>query len=152
MLLPVLQHVQQRSPCFARRPQSARVILAVPDSTDAIERAVQRARCPDLEARQAPPKGSLVSRFDDDVKVIGLDGELNDSKLGVRRGSYRRAEGGKQASGAEGNNPTRGAEGDVDRVMVVVLRAGAVRHRSTAPLTQRASGAATRAAPGGCRR
>src|SRR6266540_3093172 len=102
MLLPVLQHVQQRSPCFARRPQSARVILAVPDSTDAIERAVQRARCPDLEARQAPPKGSLVSRFDDDVKVIGLDGELNDSKLGVRRGSYRRAQGGRGEAPLDG--------------------------------------------------
>jgi len=58
------------------------VIAVGPDASPADHRAIDRPRAPAGQSLETARKGAPVIGFDDEMNVIGLDGEVNDAKVG----------------------------------------------------------------------
>jgi hypothetical protein len=148
VLLPVLEDVEQRRARFTRRPQHAGVVLAAPDAASAPERTIQRLGRPDLEARDPTRKGLLVVGFDDDVYVIHLNREMDDAKAMVRRRSDRSTQHLELSDRAERGNLRPRADRDLDRVAILVVGPGTVRHGRSTAFDGWSPGTVSRTTPG----
>jgi hypothetical protein len=80
MFPPVLQDVDERKTHFARGCERPRVIAVPPHRPPPAESAVHRTREPDREALNAPRERAAIVRFEDEMDVVRLDGELEDAE------------------------------------------------------------------------
>jgi hypothetical protein len=85
VLAPVVEHVDQRVPHFARRPEHPRVISVSPNRAATVEGSVHSLGNPDGETLKAAAKTRRTIRFDEQVHVIALDAELKEPER-FRRG------------------------------------------------------------------
>ena len=73
MYAPVLQHVLDRAPRFARRGEEVPVVAVGKHGAAAAHHLVERPRHAHLEALHRPAERVRVGRLDDEVHVIPLD-------------------------------------------------------------------------------
>ena len=85
VLLPVLEDIDQARPDLAWRAQGACVIAARPDGSSTRKYTIDPARQTDLERRNAESQRIRGIGFDDQVKVIVLNGEVQEAKPRIRR-------------------------------------------------------------------
>jgi len=77
----VQKHVRQRIADFTGRTQDPSVKPFREDGTSAIEHPVQRACDARADRHHAAPEGIGVGRFDEQVRVCGLHGVVNEREL-----------------------------------------------------------------------
>ena len=102
MFAPVLQHVNERIPDFARGFEPSHVIAVTPDSSATAEDAVHRLRKSDGESLDAPRQRAAVLRLDHEVEVIALYGELENPKATSRSQCQAATDGAKKPTRAQG--------------------------------------------------
>ena len=149
MLPKIHQHINNSVTHRARRRERTGVEPVRPYRAPAAEGAVDAAGDPDGEAtesaRERPPRLGLG----DEMHVIVLHGELNDTKIRARRRDERAAHEWEYAGSAEAADGFHGPQRDVDRVRSDVGRPLAVRYARPAARHALAPRAGLRSAGGG---
>src|SRR6266481_2337440 len=82
----VLENVDDRVAHLARRAQLAGMVAGGEDPAGAAEVLVETPRQPDAQTAQAGGERALGAGLDDEVKVVGLDGEVDDAERGGAAG------------------------------------------------------------------
>jgi len=147
VLPEVEQDVDERVADLLRRRQRAGVIAAAPHLPVTAKTSIHRTRCPSRQTLQATNQRLARGRFGDQMQVIGLHGEVNETKALVAGGCKRRTQCAKSGSAAQRWQLAPRANRHVDgvprlvrgpRVMSLVR---ALRHRSpTGPWTSPSPG------------
>jgi hypothetical protein len=101
MLLEVHQDVYERVTYRAWRGESPRVVSVVPDPPSAAEDAVHRPGETDGEAANAARECARMLRFRDEMDVIVLNREFDDSEFGPRGRGERATHAREHAARAE---------------------------------------------------
>lgn len=87
VLAEIQEHVDKSQADFARRSQGMGVITLGPDGATTFESAIDGARTPDAEPLQTAREIAAAIGFDDEVQMVRLDREVNDSEgVTTRRG------------------------------------------------------------------
>jgi len=110
-----------------------RVIAIREDGSAVAECAMGRADHANREPLHAARKGALIIGLDDQVQVIGLDGEVHDAKgilFASRDRTAHRLE--EQPVAAEARQPLAGSHRDVYRMTGEMALAASVRHTNAA--------------------
>lgn len=81
VLLRIEEHVAEHVARFGRRPKVATVITIRPEAAFAPEQRIEATCDAHFEPCNATREPALVRRFDDEVKMIGLDREVNDLEV-----------------------------------------------------------------------
>jgi hypothetical protein len=76
----VLQDIDERVSYLARCPERPGMISVAPETSGPAERAVDSLREPDGEPLEPPRECFSTLRFDDQVNVIGLYGEVENAE------------------------------------------------------------------------
>lgn len=84
MLAPVLEHVHERVAHLTWRGQVTRVVPFFPDASTPAKSAVDRLRDPDREPLDSPLERVDAVALDEQVNVIALNTEVQQSKSAVR--------------------------------------------------------------------
>src|SRR5262245_9187200 len=132
---------------LARRREPPRVIPISPHRPSPPEHAVDRARQPNREALETPRERAAVVPFDDEVKVVRLHGELEDTEPPLGRTPEALTESRKDFRSPQRRQVRSRPEGDVHGKAGVMRRSYPMRHADAvaAGLTARALASA---APG----
>jgi len=126
MLSKVKEDVDEAVAHFSRRLQRARMIAIAPDRSAAAPGAVESAGGPARQAVEAAAQLIAAVSFNDQVNVIGLDGEVNDTKAAAirrREGLQKRRE---RNVGSQRLQPAHRPQHDVDRMARIVRGARGV--------------------------
>ena len=89
VLLAIHEHVNQRVPHFARRGERSRVVPVAEHGAPAAESAVDRASDPDRDAAETAGQTFAAVRFDEEMDVIVLDGEVDNPEAPARGRGHR---------------------------------------------------------------
>jgi hypothetical protein len=81
MLRPVLQHVEQGGAGFARGLELVRVVPVREDGPAVTQRTMSRSSHPNRQPLHPPRESPLVLSLDDQVKMIGLNGEVHNAEV-----------------------------------------------------------------------
>src|SRR5262245_29837591 len=146
MLPPVLQDVHERMPDLTRRRQLAGVVSVVPHLPAAAEQAIDRLRDADRQPLDTAAQRGQPVAFEDQVDVIALDAELDESEAFPRCSGKRRADGREEAGLSERRKIRRRPERDMDGTAGIVRGAATVRQTSP-PRRRLPSCAVTSTAP-----
>jgi len=84
VLPPILQHVNQRIADLARRPQSSCVKPITPDAAAPSEDPVHSLRDADGESLDPAREDTNIQRFDQQMDVIALHGEMQHAQAAAR--------------------------------------------------------------------
>lgn len=121
------------------------MVALAPDGPAAARAAVDGTRAANSEALQPTAECLRSIRFDDEVEVVGLDGEMEQTERAVARGGERLAQFLENRGGAERRNSTSSTERGMNGKAHVVL--GSTRMRGAGSAAARpAAGAGTTAA------
>jgi hypothetical protein len=115
----------------ARSGEGAAVPAFGKNAAGAKEQPIEVARAADGEAPESGDQGAAIVGFDDEVDVIGLDGEVDDAESAVPalvRAGDRVAHRGEDELGAEGAHA--GAQCDVHGLIRAMFRACTVRRQT----------------------
>ena len=85
MFFPIVKHINESIPDFARRPQGSRMKSVAPDATAPSEDAVHTLRDAYGESLQPAGEHADVQCLDEEMDVIVLDRELQNSETVARR-------------------------------------------------------------------
>jgi hypothetical protein len=77
----VEKNVGEPVPRLPRRLHRARVVAIREHAPNAAKRAVEASSHPDLEAPHRTTERSPVGRFDDQVQMVALNGEMNEAHI-----------------------------------------------------------------------
>ena len=146
VLARVREDVDQRVAHHARRPQRTRVVTVAPDGAVATHRTVRGERAADRESAHAARELDGGVRLDDQVQVVGLDGEVHDAERLARCGAERGLERTIRGRRAEPADAGTRAQRDQRGMTSVVLRPCAMRNRPAARCAL-PTGTATRTTP-----
>ena len=133
MVAMVVDHVDDRGANLARSPERTLMVAVAKDVATGPEPVVQVACDPDGEAAEAGGQGIAIAGLDDEVKVVGLNAEVEDAEaclageltLGVL--ADRLADDAGEGGSAERTKLVAKAPGDMDGQLGVVERSGSVR-------------------------
>lgn len=81
MTARIEKHVGESVADLPRRPEEVQVIPAVEDFADSLEHAIHGAREPRRDRFHAACEGLGAVRFDEEVRMIPLEGEVENAKL-----------------------------------------------------------------------
>jgi hypothetical protein len=148
MLPEVHQQVDDCVAYGAWGAQRSRMVSIAPDASATTERAIHGAGEPDCEAADARGEGACMGSFRKQVDVVGLHGELDDTKVGARgrvEGTLHRRKDAGRAQAAERRD---GAQRDVHGMRGGMRWPGAMGDAGAAPGCGFPSSAAAASAPG----
>ena len=132
MLSEIREHVNEGVSHLARRRERAPVPPIGPKTSTAQDESVDGARDADGDALHASRQRSLVARFDDEMDVIPLQGEVDDSETRwVTPGGGPQREADTREDMLAAQRPKQRAERDVNGVTRRVTRASTMRHVRT---------------------
>ena len=137
VLPEVEQDVDERVPDLPRRRQRAGVITTAPHLPVTAKTSIHRARGPSRQTLQATNQRLPRGRLGDEMQVIGLHREMNETKALVAGGCKRRAQCAKSGSAAQRWQLAPRANRHVNRVPRLVRRprvmslVRTLRHRSS---------------------
>ena len=146
VLSPVRQHVNERVPHFARRRKCTRMVAVAPHAATTLKDTVHPSRQADREPARTPRERPLVGCFYEQVDMVGLHREMDETKSRARAKCERAAYFEKQRLLAQAREPPHGAQGEMDGMTCLMFRPGDVRHAGVRARPF-ATGAFTRAAP-----
>jgi hypothetical protein len=126
MFPDIHQYVNETVTNLARGGQRSSVIPIPPHGPPAPERSIHDPRDADGETAEAAGECRGIIRLDDQMQVVGPDGELQHAEFGARRGGERAPERGKDARAAKTADALDRPQGRVHGMHRVMLRAGAV--------------------------
>ena len=132
MFPPVLQHVDQSIPDLARGLERPRMVAVGPDSAPAAEDPVHRLGEPDRETLDAPGESAAVGRLHDEVEVIVLHGELQNTETTSRSQYEAAAERAEESAPPQRRPHSLCTQGHVRRVPAQVRRSRSMRHADLA--------------------
>jgi len=142
------QHVHERIPHRARGGEWAGMIPILPHGAAPAEGAVDRPRHADGETAKAAAERPRIVRLDDEMHMIVLHAELEDSEAAVGGRGEGMADGREDPLGSQATDRRPRAQGDVQGVRGGVRRPGTVRDPGAASRGELAAGAGAAAAPG----
>ena len=150
VFLPVLEDIDEARAHLAGRTQGTGMIAVGPDGAPSPERAVDAARDANLERRRSRATARVVVvSFDDQVRVIALDGEVQHAKTRVRRARDRACAPPRTSVRDAARDVSSRAQGDVHRERGAMFGARPVLHRGPSVRRQLPAGALAGAAPCG---
>ena len=121
------QHIHERVPHRARGGEWAGVIAILPHGAAPAEGAVDRPCYADGEAAKAPAERPRIVRLDDEMHMIVLHAELEDSEAAVGGRGEGTADGREDPLGSQATDRRTRAQGDVQGVRGGVRRPAPVR-------------------------
>jgi hypothetical protein len=139
------QHVNERVPHRPRRGQRARVAAVTPDRTSPTQRTVDRAGDADRQPAHSATEREFAVCLDDQMQVIILHAELNDTKAASRRARQSDTNGFERSWDAKPANTC--TQRYVNGGRRKMRRPGTVRHARAATRRELATRARTRTAP-----
>ena len=80
MLAEIQQNVDESVPYLARRGEGACVVPITPNGAAALPSAIERTGGATVQRIQASAKSVAGISFNDEMDVIGLDGEMHDTE------------------------------------------------------------------------
>jgi hypothetical protein len=80
MLSEVLEHVHERVPHLARRPQQVRVVAPIPDPSPPLQYAVDGAGHPDRESLHPAREPRRCICLHQQMEMIGLNAEVEQAE------------------------------------------------------------------------
>jgi hypothetical protein len=107
----------------------------VPHPTPTPQHAVDRTRDPNRQPHEPRRKRALVVGLDEQVHVVGLHGEVHDTKPRSRSSPKGPTNCVKQALSAQARHPARRAQSDMHRIRFLVLGPNTVRNCSAVART-----------------
>lgn len=141
----VEQHVGDRVSHLPRSPESAQVVAVGKDASGEGQGAARCERKPRRERHHAAGERASPVGFDDEVRVIRLDGIVHDAEVVAPQTLERVFEGAHEAHGAECWHAGTHAQCDVCRLVRSDAPARKVRH--TRPRTRLSARSDARTAP-----
>jgi hypothetical protein len=132
MLFEVAQHVDQSIAHGAWTGERATMPAALEKATTPADQAIDGTRDSNAEPTHTFDERRSVSRLDDQVDMIALDGKLGDSEL-LRRATRRRGNRGSNAGKYElsAQGAAHGAQCDVNRLFRTVERSSAMGNQAS---------------------
>ena len=134
-------------PNFPGRPQRTAMIPIGPDATGATKLSVDRLRETDAKALHPSPQVATSFGFDEQVEVVPLHREVNDSEAPPRPHRQRASHGGKQPSATKGRQSAANAHRHVQWLTPVVDWPQAMRNTRDASCRLPACPSTTTASP-----
>jgi hypothetical protein len=131
MLAPVHEYVDDRVAHFARGRQRTCMVPIAPNAASPDDHAVHGARQADAQSDDATGEGDLVTRLDEQVDVVALNREVQDSKPAASRARQRAVKRSEHALLPQARDSWRGSERDVDGVSFAVRGPSMVRYAAT---------------------
>ena len=83
MLTKILQHIDDRRAHLAGCVKCTGMVAVGPDSTASGRSAVDTAGAAAGEALKSPGEGAAIVGFDHEMKVVSLNGEVDDPEVGT---------------------------------------------------------------------
>ena len=128
MLSKVEENVDEGIAYFRWGRQGTRVVTTAPHFSRALPGTVDRICSPAGEPLKAANQRFSRRRLDDEVQVVGLDGEVSEAKAATARACERGGHCSERGEGAKRRDVRDGPDRDVNRM------AGVVRGTSDVPL------------------
>jgi len=97
------------------------MVAVRPDPTVSRSDTIDGAGATAGEALKSSGESAAVVRFDHEMEVISLNGEMDDAEVGSMRASERVAEDGEDPFRSQGWQPAIGTESDQDGMAAIVL-------------------------------
>jgi hypothetical protein len=126
MLFAIHQDIDEAVTDFSRRSKRARMKTFAPNRALSVEHPVTGAREAHGQTNQPARKGGVIVGFHQQMKVIVLYAEVDDTKPPPRSGGESLAQGRKHDGRAQTGQTPRPAQRDVHGVPVAMPRAGAM--------------------------
>src|SRR5262249_11412746 len=139
VFLPIHEHVDEAVTDLSWRAQRSRMVAIRKDAAAPAKRPVDRASQPNRRPHEAAREGGLVARLDQKMHVIGLYGEVDDSKPRASRLAERSVDREEDDLPAQARKWPCRTQRDVHRMILLVLGPRAMRHAASwVPLSSRA--------------
>lgn len=132
MLFAIEEHVDQGIAHFAWRTQGTCMISIRPNAPARGQPSVQAPRHADAESLHPAGEAPAVVGFDEQVQVIGLNAEVNDTKKALPGRADLRADTEKQRFLPQTGKPLPDTDRDMDWMASAVYRSANMRHPTPA--------------------